>query len=41
MFGLPTVTAVSLFIIWPLWLFLTYLWGILYKEGKEDEWWIL
>jgi len=41
MFGLPTVTFVSLFVIWPLWLFLCFLYGILYKEGRDDEWHIL
>ena len=41
MFGLPTITFVMLFVIWPLWLLLSFLYGFLYKEGREDEWDIL
>ena len=41
MFGLPTITFVMLFVIWPLWLLLIFAYGFLYKEGREDEWDIL
>ena len=41
MFGLPTISFVMLFVIWPMWLLLSFLYGFLYKEGREDEWDIL
>ena len=41
MFGLPTISFVILFVIWPLWLLLSFRYGFLYKEGREDEWDIL
>ncbi len=41
MFGLPTITTVSLFLIWPLWLFLNFLYGIVFKKEGGDEWWTL
>ena len=41
MFGLPMITTISLFVIWPLWLILTFAYGIFYKEGREGDWKIL
>lgn len=38
MFGLPTITAVYLFVLWPLFLLASVLYGVFYKEGRDDEW---
>jgi hypothetical protein len=41
MFSLPIVTVVLMFLVWPFWVFLNFLYGITFKKGKDDEWWIL